>query len=105
MKTENLHQHPHHSALVSMIWNIANGLRGTYRPPQYRRVMLPLIVLARFDAILSKHTDAMKALFDENQKKAETARLPQVLLDKTQLELVQQVQKHIDYQPLAVITE
>lgn len=22
-------QHPHHSTLVSILWNIANGLRGT----------------------------------------------------------------------------
>lgn len=40
-------------------------LRGTYRPPQYRRVMLPLIVLARFDAILSPYTEAMKAKAEE----------------------------------------
>lgn len=97
MNTENLHQHPHHSALVSIIWGIANGLRGTYRPPQYRRVMLPLIVLARFDAILSKHTDAMKALFDENQKKAETARFPQVLLDKKLTEIVGKDRKQTLY--------
>jgi len=25
-----------------IIWNIANLLRGPYRPPQYRRVMIPL---------------------------------------------------------------
>lgn len=25
-----------------VIWNIANLLRGPYRPPQYRRVMIPL---------------------------------------------------------------
>jgi type I restriction enzyme M protein len=24
-----------------VIWNIANLLRGPYRPPQYRRVMIP----------------------------------------------------------------
>ena len=97
MKTGSLQQHPHHSALVSMIWNIANGLRGTYRPPQYRRVMLPLIVLARFDAILSKHVDAMKALFDENQKKAEIARFPQVLLDKKLTEIVGKDRKQTLY--------
>ena len=27
-----------------VIWNIANLLRGPYRPPQYRRVMIPLAV-------------------------------------------------------------
>lgn len=30
-----------------VIWNIANLLRGPYRPPQYRRVMIPLTVLRR----------------------------------------------------------
>ncbi len=44
-------QETHDNQLVSFIWNIANKLRGPYRPPQYRRVMLPLIVLRRFDTI------------------------------------------------------
>ena len=38
--------------LVNFIWGIANLLRGTYRPPQYRRVMIPLIVLRRLDCVL-----------------------------------------------------
>ena len=97
MTTENLYQHPHHSALVSIIWSIANGLRGTYRPPQYRRVMLPLIVLARFDAILSKHADAMKALFDENQEEDRIVKLPQVLLDKKLTEIVGKDRKQTLY--------
>lgn len=42
-----------HSNLVGFIWNIANKLRGPYRPPQYRRVMLPLTVLRRFDLVLA----------------------------------------------------
>lgn len=85
------HQHPHHSTLTSIIWNIANGLRGAYRPPQYRRVMLPLIVLGRFDAILSKHTDAMKALYEENKK------LPQLILDKKLTEIVGKDRKQTLY--------
>lgn len=35
-----------------IIWNIANLLRGPYRPPQYRRVMIPLTVLRRLDCVL-----------------------------------------------------
>jgi type I restriction enzyme M protein len=35
-----------------VIWNIANKLRGPYRPPQYRRVMIPLTVLRRLDCVL-----------------------------------------------------
>ena len=38
--------------LVNFIWGIANLLRGTYRPPQYRRVMIPLVVLHRLDCVL-----------------------------------------------------
>jgi type I restriction enzyme M protein len=37
-----------------VIWNIANLLRGPYRPPQYRRVMIPLTVLRRLDCVLAK---------------------------------------------------
>ncbi|WP_416190753.1 type I restriction-modification system subunit M [Neisseria sp. CCUG12390] len=92
-----IQQHPHHSTLVSILWNIANGLRGTYRPPQYRRVMLPLIVLARFDAILSDHADAMKALFDQDRGRPESGRLPQVLLDKKLTEIVGKGRKQTLY--------
>ena len=90
-------QHPHHRTLTSIILNIANGLRGTYRPPQYRRVMLPLIVLARFDAILSKHTDEMKTVFEENQKQPENTRLPLALLDKKLTNIVGKDRKQTLY--------
>ena len=38
--------------LSGFILRIANLLRGPYRPPQYRRVMLPLTVLRRLDCVL-----------------------------------------------------
>ncbi len=38
--------------LISLIWSIANKLRGPYRPPQYRKVMIPLTVLRRLDCVL-----------------------------------------------------
>ncbi len=41
-----------HEELKSHIWEIANRLRGPYRPPQYRLVMLPIIVLRRLDCVL-----------------------------------------------------
>ncbi|MDY0011953.1 MAG: class I SAM-dependent DNA methyltransferase [Rhodocyclaceae bacterium] len=40
-----------------VIWNIANLLRGPYRPPQYRRVMIPLTVLRRLDCVLEHSKD------------------------------------------------
>jgi type I restriction enzyme M protein len=48
-----------HQNLIGFIWNIANKLRGPYRPPQYRRVMLPLIVLRRFDLVLAETKPAV----------------------------------------------
>ena len=48
-------QSEQHQNLVGFIWSIANKLRGPYRPPQYRRVMLPLIVLRRFDLVLAEN--------------------------------------------------
>ncbi len=53
-----------------VIWNIANLLRGPYRPPQYRRVMIPLTVLRRLDCVLEDTRDKVIAL--HKQLKAET---------------------------------
>ena len=57
-----------HQRLADKIWSVANKLRGPYRPPQYRKVMLPLIVLRRLDCVLEptkdqvlKQVDALKA--------------------------------------------
>lgn len=44
---------PDHSYFENLIWQIADLLRGPYRPPQYERVMLPLTVLRRFDSVLA----------------------------------------------------
>jgi type I restriction enzyme M protein len=41
-----------HDGLADKIWAVANKLCGPYRPPQYRKVMLPLIVLRRLDCVL-----------------------------------------------------
>src|SRR6266851_1774411 len=42
-----------HYDLTNFIWQIADLLRGPYRPPQYERVMLPMTVLRRFDCVLA----------------------------------------------------
>ena len=46
-----------HQKLADKIWAVANKLRGPYRPPQYRKVMLPLIVLRRLDCVLEPTKD------------------------------------------------
>lgn len=80
--TIELNQHPQHSKLVTLVWSIANILRGPYRPPQYRRVMLPLIVLGRFDAILSPYTQQVKAFYDVEMSKPKDKQLKGVFLEK-----------------------
>ena len=42
-----------HSSIASFIWNICNLLRGPYKRNEYRKVILPLTVLRRFDCILA----------------------------------------------------
>ena len=41
-----------HSQLASFIWSICNLLRGPYKRNEYRKVILPLTVLRRFDCLL-----------------------------------------------------
>src|SRR5437016_4069177 len=42
-----------HSQIASFIWSICNLLRGPYKRNEYRKVILPLTVLRRFDSILA----------------------------------------------------
>jgi type I restriction enzyme M protein len=48
---------PDHNYFSNLIWQIADLLRGPYRPPQYERVMLPMTVLRRFDCVLAPTKD------------------------------------------------
>src|SRR5579871_2612022 len=50
-----------HEEAANFIWNIAELLRGPYRPPQYERVMLPMTVLRRFDCVLANTKDEVVA--------------------------------------------
>lgn len=50
-----------HKEVAGKIWEIANRLRGPYRPPQYRLVMLPIVVLRRFDCVLEPTKDDVLA--------------------------------------------
>ena len=42
-----------HREMANFIWSICNLLRGPYKRNEYRRVILPLTVLRRFDCILA----------------------------------------------------
>src|ERR1043166_9391753 len=42
-----------HSQLANFIWGICNLLRGPYKRNEYRKVILPLTWLRRFDCLLA----------------------------------------------------
>ena len=41
-----------HSDLANLIWQLSDLMRGPYAPPQYGRVVLPMVALRRFDCVL-----------------------------------------------------
>lgn len=45
--------------LSNFIWRITDLLRGAYRSTQYERVLLPLVVLRRFDCVLERTKEAV----------------------------------------------
>ena len=62
-----------HDELKGKIWEIANRLRGPYRPPQYRSVMLPMVVLRRLDCVLEPTKDAVL----KRREKLEAQQMPE----------------------------
>lgn len=50
-----------HRQLAGFIWNICNLLRGPYKRNEYRKVILPLTVLRRFDCLLAPTKDQVLA--------------------------------------------
>ena len=67
-----------HDELKSKIWEIANRLRGPYRPPQYRLVMLPMVVLRRLDCVLEPTKDAVLKRRDQ----LEAQQMPEAAMDR-----------------------
>ena len=69
-----------------LIWKIANLLRGPYRPPQYRKVMIPLVVLRRLDSVLeSTKADVLreyKKRVEADKGKPEDKRLGAEAIEK-----------------------
>lgn len=70
-----------HSQMANFIWSICNLLRGPYKRNEYRKVILPLTVLRRFDCILAPTKQAVLNEFGEIKGKSEnivTARLREI---------------------------
>lgn len=56
-----------HHDHANLIWQIADLLRGPYRPPQYERVMLPMTVLRRFDCVLLPTKAKVLAAYEKHK--------------------------------------
>jgi type I restriction enzyme M protein len=71
-----------HEELKGKIWEIANRLRGPYRPPQYRLVMLPMVVLRRLDCVLEPTKDKVLKEYARLQAKGMAERAMSLPLGK-----------------------
>ena len=61
-----------HRQLAGLIWQICNLLRGPYKRNEYRKVVLPLTVLRRFDCLLAPTKTRALATFNEFKGKPES---------------------------------
>ncbi len=60
-----------HAELATFIWSICNLLRGPYKRNEYRKVILPLTVLRRFDSVLSGTKEAVLAVDKKHRGQSE----------------------------------
>ena len=67
---------------VAFLWNIAESLRGTYKEEDYRKVMLPLIVIRRFDCLLDDYnSETIKSVYEEYDFLPEEEKDEMVIVD------------------------
>jgi type I restriction enzyme M protein len=59
---------------ADFIFQIADLLRGPYRPNQYGEVVLPLVVLRRLDCVLAPTRNKVLDAFDKHKDKSDGAR-------------------------------
>lgn len=59
---------------VDLVFSIANSLRGAYKPDKYKDVIIPMIIIRRFECALAQTKEAVIAAYE---KKKDTP--PQIL--------------------------
>src|SRR3954467_15440191 len=69
-----------HSQLASFIWSICNLLRGPYKRNEYRKVILPLTVLRRFDCLLTPTKPKTLAAYESLKERPDSVQ--RTLLEK-----------------------
>lgn len=60
-----------HQQTANFIWSICNLLRGPYKRNEYRKVILPLTILRRFDCILEPSKDKVLVNYEKLKGKSE----------------------------------
>lgn len=60
-----------HAELANFIWEICNLLRGPYKRNEYRKVILPLTVLRRFDCLLEPQRKEVRKQYQRLKKRPE----------------------------------
>ena len=61
-----------HTEMANFIWSICNLLRGPYKRNEYRKVILPLTVLRRFDCLLMPTKEQVLTEYGRIQDKPES---------------------------------
>lgn len=61
-----------HRQMADFIWDICNLLRGPYKRNEYRKVILPLTVLRRFDCILAPTKEATLERYSQYKGKSQS---------------------------------
>ena len=67
-----------HKEMVKFIWSICNLLRGPYKRNEYRKVILPLTVLRRFDCILAPTKAKVLERYNQLKGKSENIIRPEL---------------------------
>ena len=63
-----------HGEMVGLIWRICNLLRGPYKRNEYRKVILPLTVIRRFDCVLAPTKEEVLKMASESAHQTGTVR-------------------------------
>lgn len=53
------------TAEANFIWSIANKLRGSYMPDKYGDVIIPMVIIRRFECTLEKTKQAVVGMFEK----------------------------------------
>ncbi len=67
-----------HSQMAGFIWSICNLLRGPYKRNEYRKVILPLTVLRRFDCVLEPTREKVLAACPKLEGQSENILRPKL---------------------------